>query len=80
VKPFSVIAEELGRSVEAVCSKIIRLGLKVNYDDEEQKNFSLSSSFADFSEVSFWSQLITVGQFSSRIGSYVNPFLGASEV
>jgi hypothetical protein len=24
------------------------LGLKVNYDDEEQKNFSLSSSFADF--------------------------------
>jgi hypothetical protein len=34
-KPFSVIAEELGRSIEAVCSKTNRLGLKVDYDDEE---------------------------------------------
>jgi hypothetical protein len=46
-KPFTIIAEELGRSVEAVISKINRLGLVVD-DDEGQKNSSLSSSFADF--------------------------------
>ena len=44
---FSSIVEEIGRSVDSVFSKINRLGLKYD-DDEEQKNFSLSSSFADF--------------------------------
>jgi len=44
-KSFSSIAEDLGRSVDSVVSKINRLGL--SYDDEAQKNFSLSSSLPE---------------------------------